>query len=342
MTGRIAPSVLLALGSVLVPGDLTLLAGAPVSLPASPLSPASQAPQIQVVSDSVSCDSCVIERYRIATIHDRDFPEGALVIGAEVPGEYRRVMQFFETPFAYLLFDPGLRRVTHLSKTTFEVLGTNPIPGYSGVPPVLVFGDGSYLVTGAEATPRSVGNLFHLVDPAGDIVGRFGEPDGPIQSPSLVVPLCLAVSRDGAFWAASPIRYRIERWDREGNLLGVMQRETDWFTFEPDRERQTASVPQYRVNGLFEDEGGLLWVHIWRYRSQGGRLDPDPATRTSIIEVIDPAAGTLVASSRLDGVTRLPAMGGFYQTEKKEDPATLMIQVEVWGARLRGFGGRLR
>ena len=352
----------------------------PTALSASLRNRAGQTPEIQVIPDVVSCDSCVIERYKLATIHDRGFPEGAIVIGAEVhvnsdgtflvqagpfdedpyladgtgaitrplvrkgegPGEYRRVMQFFETPSAYLVFDPALRRVTHLSKTSFEVLRTNPIPGYDGVPPVLVFEDGSYLVTGAEASPRSVGNLFHLIDPAGNIVRRFGEPDGPIESPSLVVPLCLGASEDGTFWTASPIQYRLERWDREGNLLGVIQRDTDWFTFEPDPEKRTASVPQYRVNGLFEDEGGLLWVHVTGYRSEGGRLDPNPGTRTSIIEVIDPVAGTLVASSRLDGVTRFPAMGGFYQTQAMEDPETLMIQIEVWGARLRGFGGGLR
>lgn len=335
-------------------------------------------PAIIVVTDSVSCDSCLIERHRIVTIHDRDYPEGALVVGGGVhvnsdgtflvlagpfaedpffadetgaitqavgrkgegPGEYRRVMQFFEGPSAYLVFDPSLRRATHLSKTNLETLETHPIPGYTGVPPVLVFDDGFYLVTGAEATPRSVGKLFHLLDSAGNVVGRFGEPDRGNELPSVVVPLCLARSRDGTFWTADRDRYRISRWDREGNLLEVIRRESAWFAFEADREKRRAAVPQYRVDGLFEDEGGLLWVHVRGYRSEGGRLDPDPATRTSIIEVIDPVAGTLVAASRMDGVTRFSAMGGFYQTETREDPTTFLKVVDVWGARLRGYGGR--
>jgi hypothetical protein len=35
------------------------------------------AQEVRVITDEVSCDSCLIERYLLATIHDRAFPEGA-------------------------------------------------------------------------------------------------------------------------------------------------------------------------------------------------------------------------------------------------------------------------
>ncbi len=63
---------------------------------------------------------------------------------------------------------------------------------------------------------------------------------------------------------------------------------------------------------------------------------PPPDLLANVVEVIDPTAGTLVASSRVEGVTRFSAMGGFYQMVTKEDPETLLINVEVWGARLTG------
>ena len=38
----------------------------------------------------------------------------------------------------------------------------------------------------------------------------------------------------------------------------------------------------------------------------------------------------------LDGVRRFSAMNGVYQTVSQEDPETLLLNVEVWGARLVG------
>jgi hypothetical protein len=335
------------------------------------------AQEVRVITDEVSCDSCMIERYRVATIHDREFPEGALATvvfphlntdgrflvvagpiedelfqtdldgsivrrvgrAGEGPGEYKHPTHVHELPSAYLVYDSRLRRVTRLSKTNLEVLATTRLPVIGGPVRPIVFEDGSYLFAGSSSTRGGVGHFFHLVDSSGDAVRSFGEPDGVLRPRSLEYPMVLALSRDGSFWAGYRGDYRIERWDREGNLLEVFLREANWFSYDPDNDERRATVPQARLTGLFEDEDGLLWVHVTsrrfipREQGTGLRSDPDPATRGSIIEVLDPKAGTLVASSRVDGWRAFSAIGGFYQVVYPEGPVG-PLSVEVWAARL--------
>ena len=354
----------------------TVLASSPPNASASFVQEQeTRAPEVQIIPDQVSCDTCVIERYLVATIHDRAFRDGALIFfglphvnsdgtflviagpptaselylaepdgsivrrigrAGDGPGEYRRVSAALELPEAYFVFDQTLRRVTRLSKTTLEALGTTQLHLIQGAVPPLVFEDGSLLFSGTSRTRSGIGHPFHLLDSSGQLVRSFGveEVVPPSQNP---YPGVLARSRDGAFWAAFPDRYQIERWDREGNLLAVIQPEADWFTNEPDREKQQAGARQSRVQGLFEDEDGLLWVHIIGRQvgeKVGGQLEPDPSTSASIIEVIDPVVGTLVASSRVEGLRDFWAYGGFFQMVNRESPQGLLT-LEVWGARLR-------
>jgi hypothetical protein len=340
-------------------------------------------PKTLVITDSVSCDSCVIERYKIATIHDRDFPQGALVLTGqphvnsggtflviagpplesqlflansggsivqrigregEGPGEYRDVYHIAELPSAYLVFDPRLSRVTRLAKNDFEVLGTTPFLYPGGPVSPLVFMDGSLLLTGRRVILEGVRHHFHVTDSYGSLIRSFGGSANTSGLPAQEYPTVVAVSGEDTFWVGDRNEYRIEKWDLDGNLLSVCRRTPGWYSYQPDPEKLEPGMWQYRINQLFEDEEGLLWVHISGYPlvEDGGRIrsDPDPGTWTSIIEVLDPTAGTLVASSRLGGVKRFAALNGFFQSVTKEDPETLLLNVEVWGARLRGFEGR--
>ena len=234
--------------------------------------------EVRIIPDSVSCDSCVIERYRIATIHDRDFPEGALVLVAhphlntdgtffvvagpaenilyltnqdgsivrrigrdgEGPGEYRHPSHIHESPSAYSVFDGRLRRVTRLSKDDMDVLGTTPFPTSGGSAQPIVFNDGSYLFSGGSSTREGVGHFFHMVDPSGKPVRSFGEPDGVLRPRSLEYPLVLGLSRDGTFWAGYRGEYRIERWDREGKPPGSV----------PTRGGMVLRRPQTTINAV--------------------------------------------------------------------------------------------
>jgi hypothetical protein len=334
--------------------------------------PAAQ--EVRIITDEVSCDSCVIERYKIATIHDRDLPEGALVNvgtphvnadgtflviagslsdgmflaesdgsivrrigrGGEGPGEYARLSHVDELPGAYLVFDSRLARVTRLSKTTFEVLGTAPSPSLGGGFPPLVFEDGSYLIPGTRQTREGAGHLYHLFDAAGRAVRSFGGRAGGPPPRGSTLPRVLAASRDGTFWVASRQQYRLERWNREGNLLEVYEREADWHPHYPlDEEGRLPSGMRSTIRGLWEDEDGLLWVHGLHMKDGQPVISPPPDIMASVVEVIDPVAGTLVASSRVEGISAHSALGGFHQTVRKEDPETFLINIEVWGARFK-------
>ena len=255
----------------------------------------------------------------------------------EGPGEYERIFHIHELPGAYLIFDPMLTRVTHLSKTTFETLSTTPFPNLGSPVPPLVFGDGSYLISGTNRTREGVGHPFHLFDPSGQLVRSFGGTAGLSPTQSSPPPAYFGSSRDGAFWVADPYRYRIERWDREGNLLAVFEREADWFPAYTLNEtgRPSTGGSRSMIRGLWEDEDGLLWVHGRQVKSREPVRRPAPDLLATVIEVIDPTTGTLVASHRVEGMSAYSALGGFYQVITKEDPQSHLINVEVWGARFK-------
>jgi hypothetical protein len=307
----------------------------------------------------------------VATIHDREYPEGALVdvgipnvnsdgtflvmagalqtelfladrtgsilkrIGrdGEGPGEFRRIFHVHELPSAYLVFDSRLQRVTRLSKDNLEVLGTAQFPRVEGATPLLVFEDGSYLRSGISRTREGAGRFFHLFDASGRGIRSFGGREEVPGSRFQTYPRVLALSCDGTFWAADYLQYRLERWDREGNLLEIIERVADWHPdYSLDENGRLPRGDRTRIQGLWEDQDGLLWV-LGREVKGGPVIGSNLEDLTSVIEVIDPKGGTLVASYRVEGVMAFPTRSGFYQTVRREDPKDLMINIEVWGAR---------
>lgn len=126
----------------------------------------------------------------------------------------------------------------------------------------------------------------------------------------------LATASDGGLWAADVVQYRIERWDRNGRLLLSLDGQRSWF--EPQGRLPFVSrtqPPPPNIVSIVEDAGGLVWLLTavpdarWREalgeEVQGTRESyvsiADWARFTdSIIEVIDPTAGQVVASLRFD------------------------------------------
>ena len=133
---------------------------------------------------------------------------------------------------------------------------------------------------------------------------------------------------------ATELDYQIERWDREGNLLTIFQRETEWCPPEPiDSEGRPVGRYQSCVTQMWEDDDGFLWVLGFTVKGKFEALNPLPGTVASIIEVLDPSTGTLVAASHIDGRLTIPAMGGFFHSVNLEDPEGL-VYAETWTARL--------
>lgn len=166
--------------------------------------------------------------------------------------------------------------------------------------------------------PRSFGLPYqHLSGDVSQHLRSFGAEPQTIRPGQLRrFWRTLAASRLGGFWAAHSQRYLLERWDRELRVpVQVIEREVPWF--EP-YEEYGGSVLEVRPNpflrAIQEDEDGRLWVLIsvadenWEPMppaqvTDGMRVISDAQMNRlhdTVIEVIDPEMGAILAAHRVD------------------------------------------
>ena len=155
-------------------------------------------------------------------------------------------------------------------------------------------------------------------------------------------------------WSAHVTKYRIDLWNTTTGLQRSYARSVPWFAGPYERVAWRQTPPSTELRGIFEDDGGLLWLVIavadanW----QGFDLPVDGMARTArgdypglyrhlnrgvwdtIIEVVDPARSTVVASRRFD-----EEMSGFvgsghlirYVSETNETGVYQVIRVALEG-----------
>lgn len=145
----------------------------------------------------------------------------------------------------------------------------------------------SVLLSGYSLAPELVGVSVHVFSPEGERIRSFGEATHPITSQSELEHVKhLALERDGGLWIASWDRYLIEHWSLEGDRLASFVRDVDWF--------DDPSPPRALLPSVRQDRSGLLWVQVLVPASSGSGHE-------TIIEAVDPRAGQVLASRRLDG-----------------------------------------
>ena len=128
-----------------------------------------------------------------------------------------------------------------------------------------------------------------------------------------VIARQIAAAPEGRVWAAYWNRYEIELWDTAGHRLRRLARDAEWY--EPyrsdefmatnrrhllrERERGDPRAPGLPLPpfmaALQQDDRGRLWVLVWVPPLSGG---PEGGRHT-MVEILDPGAGRLVASARL-------------------------------------------
>jgi hypothetical protein len=243
-------------------------------------------------------------------VHRRD---GALVrkIGRSGagPGEFKTAFDFYITGELLRVGDRRLRRITEIQRHTGSILRTVsgiPLPG-----PFIALEDGRFVLSGPVATRSSAGQPLHVYTRNGLWERSFGVSD-PVLHQGVRDLLFRAIEPSGAqtFWAASRNEYRLEHWDVSGRLLRILIGERAWFApwFSTKQLEVSRETPPPTVTaGIWLDQRGLLWVLIgraaasWRDSFTGERdamghpaRDRDKLYHT-VLEVIDPIAGTVVA-----------------------------------------------
>lgn len=355
--------------SIEVVDQLSLAAfAALVSLVVLP-APVRSQPPVQRIDGDPICGDCAVERYLVATIHDRDYASGAIgnraavhptssgrffvtagpaynqlfltdeegsivrQIGAigQGPGEFTDARAVLETPSAFAVIDRRQGRLTTLDKESLEVIRAIRMPVVGPAANPVIFDDGTLVVS--EWPRASAAGPLHVTGPDGELLRSFGSVhEGAF-------PQMLSRSGDAAFWATYVRGYRLERWSKEGELLQVLERAPEWWVANSD---ELVPGDQYNFVGqIHEDEAGLLWVHIHIHTKPGeaGGFFQQTEGKASVIEVIDPRRGEVLASTRFPGVAQIGQQGdGFYQMVIEETPTGLNL-LRIWGNRLQR-GGR--
>lgn len=236
--------------------------------------------------------------------------------GGDGPGEYRSASVVLVGAGDTIHVIDQIGRITALDPSSFDVVHTTRLsfsPDWSA----LRFANGTYVINGSARDPDKIGFPLHRVSVEGNIIRSFGDDD-PFLRPGETHRLIrwLAKSGGGRLWSVPfTHEYAIELWDTTRVRVARLERDVDWFKpydqyWLPTLDR----APAPRIMGIWQDARGYVWtiVHVgrpqWRrglgtgIRLEGQMAYPitdEQRVYDTVVEVIDPAAGVVVASQRL-------------------------------------------
>ena len=232
----------------------------------------------------------------------------------EGPGEFVWALDLYvEADDGLRVFDPALQRITDFD-SSLEVRGTITLK----TPPMgLTFLPEGLLVGMAQLNgPDQIGLPLHFLGSDGGLIRSFGadppirEWDNPHKAARRAAP-----SGSRAVWSAHLTEYELERWTVEGVRTHWLVGNVPWFEphdrvgMDPDQSRP----PNPGIYRIHVDQRGLVWLGIrvpdpnWRDglvrvpgQAGGTRLvsTDDNLAYDTVLEVIDPARGVVVASGR--------------------------------------------
>jgi hypothetical protein len=233
------------------------------------------------------------------------------------PGEFAIPVDVVPvTKDSVLIVDVGTQRATLVGKDL------KPGPSYhlrGALKPSVAIQWPKLVVTSAQLrSSDAIGWPLHLLSfrsSEAQIFKSFGLDKGdllPGREPDL--QQVLAPSTEQRFWAADVSRYRVGLWSPNGTNLLTLERKPEWFPSRVDfGVGSPTTPPPPAVTALSEGSDRLLWVFTrvpslhwrdaWPAFPQGTRSEI-PVSEVAfekffrtMIEVIDPAAGRVMARS---------------------------------------------
>ncbi|HLA88819.1 MAG TPA: hypothetical protein VJL28_00125 [Gemmatimonadaceae bacterium] len=267
------------------------------------------------------------------------------------PGEFRMPSDAVAIGDSMLVVDGSLARVTVVGPALKPIRSIGVRWGF-GSPLVLAW-PREVVVTASVPIPERAGLRLHRVsfgaDPA-TIVSSFGPDDGEMR-PGRDLSQRVSVSTTGrTFWTADITRYRLHEWSYDGRQLRSLLRTQNWFP--PDvrssmGNRTTSPSPS--VAALVQDSTGLIWVFVRVAKATWREAWPPavPGKReyrireiawekltTTLVEVIDPHAGRVLARQPLDTylVNALSSRRAvFYAVDQHGYPRLSVLSFELVG-----------
>ncbi len=229
------------------------------------------------------------------------------------PGEYHGIGSVVVGPKDSLfVFDQELRRFTVLTpdyevaRTVVLLLGPQQ--------KTVRLGNGSFVTAVPIESPGLTGLPLHLLSPAGKRIRSFGAATGAYRADIPYLDSRSIAAEDSThLWSAYLNQYEIQLIDvTTGATVRRLTRTVPWFAswLKPMASRFLPEKPQPSLFGIRRDSHGLLWVIIevadprWREvvthpaNQEEFGISDDQLYYDSVIEVIDPKTGDLLATRR--------------------------------------------
>lgn len=225
----------------------------------------------------------------------------------EGPGEFQPIMALTSGPGDTIwVFQVG--RLSRLSPAGTIAFVSNYSMGR--VWDVESVAEGLFVLSAEAHGADRIGIPLHLMASDGSVVWSGGSEEGIWRADRPISSIFhLSRGTPGTFWAAPVNRYEVTQWDTNGNSQGRIRRTAEWFEpWEDFKEGEPYSTrPNPRFLDIWTDTDGLLWTMVlvadahWspmRERPGIGDLSLQDRVFDTIVEIIDPDQGDLIASFR--------------------------------------------
>jgi hypothetical protein len=253
------------------------------------------------------------------------------------PGEIALLQTFLVTPQdSIILFDQTKMSVYSPSYQFVRDVPT-VTPSIVGRPWVLLQ-NGNVVFQSTFSTPDRVGYPLHVLSRNGNLLRSFGS-EVPTARPDRPFELRRQIGWAGGnlVWSAHSSRYQLELWDIDGTLRKTLIREASWFQPWTSYD-QAYSSP--RVLAVRQDSQGLLWT-VLQIPDKNANLSQLVAGLASnnllfhtLIEVIDPNSGTLIASRQFPNLYTSGFWSGSLLSSASVDAGDIPY-VDIWQVTLR-------
>ena len=190
-----------------------------------------------------------------------------------------------------------------------------------------------FAVTPSSSGPNAT--TLGVFDRAGQRVQAFGRLPSGVDAEMRFRRL--AIGPNGSRWGINTAAYVIERWQPDGSSAQKLIAERDWLkkSNEPAGDARLRKPPA-RLVGLLVDARERLFVFAivadanWKPVGANPAAEPNQVFDT-LVEVIDPRTGTLIARTRLDQFL-VPMHGTLAYSTFEDETGDRRIQ--VWNVSL--------
>jgi hypothetical protein len=272
----------------------------------------------------------------------------------EGPGEFMGIAKVIATPGDSLVVLDQVQARYSILDPHYRFIRSGRLP-FGPEYQSLRLPDGTFVFSLPLHTPERIGLPLHHVDQSGTIKRSFGSETG-VYRPDVPYLDRRSISPHGSrtIWSAYHTQYVIDQLDVvTGRIIRRVERRTSWFppNLRPRTGPRDPDRPEPFLSRVAQGPDGLLWVQLivpdpdWK-DALGTRSADNPVHvsiadidgyEDTIIEVLDPGTGRLMASHRFDRSLTLFGPGFVGGVTVAEDGH---VRLETWRMTLSRAGGK--